>query len=542
MARRYGQTGLSSLVNGAKSAYEKQQSLNDQIQAYTWDLSAKTAEDYAKYAEYLGTRQKALQTTDPAKALSMASKITATQRAYTSSEISRQTLEINYGTGSDTQKLGKIKELWRAAINSGDENLAARLEGQAATLGIKIQNAADAAGRAGEAASNKAYAATKKGYDSEISTIKQAETQLESAFKQGLIKKGDYVAKKTQLVDALDRTYKSTYQVNPDGTLQGLGGLKTEDAMKYATDHSSYITGQDQKFVGDAAKILQYRPDLIQQTTDQFGKSGLSNTPIIGYDRVTANDQTAQQFGVNAGTSVGQIATGDVGKDKALKALGTKSEITAKDPNTGELKKYQVFANDYKNPTVAYTRDDKNIYYLVNKDGSLTMAKDVNQANTGTIQFAPEDVKNYRKANGFGDVGSAEDTFRTKGIAAGIGQGAGSLAKDALGGVVNALTFGAGNTIGQLTKVNDLRVKAEAAQKAAAIEAGKRAYADRIASEQAVATAQAARNAKVNAAPVKDYWAPAPYRDNPLIANPKNQAEQAYNIGSQAGIKIPKLR
>lgn len=541
MARRYGQTGLSSLVNSAKSAYEKQQSLNDQIKAYEFDLSAKTAEDYANYAEYLDKRQKTYQGTDPSKALEIAKKITGAQRTYTSSEISRQSMEVNYGTGSDTQKLSKIKQLWQNAIASGDENLAQRLEGQAATLSIKIQNAADAAGRAGSAAADKAYAATKKGYDNEIAALKQADTQLESALKQGLIKKSDYVAKKTQLVDALDRTYKSTYQVNPDGTIQGLGGLKTEDAMKYATAHSSFVTGQDQKFAGQSAKLLQYRPDLIQQTVDQFGKAGLGNTPIIGYDRVTTNDKVAQQLGVNPGTSVGQIADGTVDRAGALKKLGTKQEITAKDPFTGELKKYQVFANDYKNPTVAYTKDGNNVYYLVNKDGTLTAAKDVNQKDTGTIQFAPEDVKNYRKANGFGDVGSAEDTFRTKGLLAGAGQGIGSFAKETAGGIVNALTFGAGNAISQLTKVNDLRLKAEAAQKAAAIEAGKRAYADRIASEQAIAAANAARTAKVNAAPVKDYWAPAPYRDNPLIANPKNQAEQAYNIGSQVGLKIPRL-
>jgi hypothetical protein len=50
MARRYGTAGsVSSLISSARSAYEREQAYQDQIAAYEWDLSSKSAEDHDKY-------------------------------------------------------------------------------------------------------------------------------------------------------------------------------------------------------------------------------------------------------------------------------------------------------------------------------------------------------------------------------------------------------------------------------------------------------------------------------------------------------------
>lgn len=186
MARRYGQSSLSSLISSARASAAKRENLEDQLAAYEYDLSAKTPEDFARYAERLTKRLAAVQNTDASKALEIQKKITSAQRAYTSSEISRASMNVNYGKMTDRDKYNKLAELYGRAIENGDENLAQRLEAQAATLSMKIQNAGGGGGRGGGGGGS-GSTASKKGYDKSLTEIERAIASVERARERGTL-------------------------------------------------------------------------------------------------------------------------------------------------------------------------------------------------------------------------------------------------------------------------------------------------------------------------------------------------------------------
>lgn len=130
----YGNTSVSSLLRAAKAAQQKQYSLEDSIAAYEYDLSPKTQADFEKYSAHLGNRIKQYQGIDPLKALNYQKTITSANRSFTSSELSRATTQVLYGNMDNPTKLNLMTDLFRRAVENGDENLAQRIEGQAAQL------------------------------------------------------------------------------------------------------------------------------------------------------------------------------------------------------------------------------------------------------------------------------------------------------------------------------------------------------------------------------------------------------------------------
>jgi len=540
MPRRYGQTGLSSLVNSAKSAYEKQQSINDQMKAYEWDLSAKTAEDYANYADYLATRQKQVQSTDPGKAITFASKLTATQRAYSTNEISRQSLAINYGQGSDSSKLAKIQELARAAYAAGDDNLGQRLELQASTLDIKIKNAA-------EAGANKAYEALKKGIQQEVTSNDKMLEVAKDLFKRGLLSKGEYLKKEAQLSDQIQRTYQNNFEVDGQGNVIPKNGLKQEDAQALYDKYQGWRR-QNGDLIGQGLAQLQYNPNLKQQVVSPDGRK-IADSALSGFEQVTTANKRALDAGVQLGSFVGVPTAGNQGNiEAARKTLGVGSSVDTALPITFDAagnaiqekaKFNQVFVGNQDKPAdqqFAYVVDpNTKLKYLVNKDNTLTPLADTKDGRIAT----DAQIAEYRRKN-FGD-GSVMSTIEKQGVKAGAGVAFGGIANDLKRGVLSRLGLGAGSALDKINQLNNMRLQAEAKAKAEAQARAIQMGQEQAAARAAIAQAQAGRAAKVAAAPKNDFWAPAPYRDQPLIANPKNQAENAYNIGSQTGLKIPKL-
>ena len=130
----YGNTSVSSLLRAARAAQQKQYALEDSIAAYEYDLSPKTQADFEKYQAHLGKRITQYQGTDPLKALNYQKTITSANRSFTSSELSRATTQVLYGNMDNPSKLNLMTDLFRRAVANGDENLAQRIEGQAAQL------------------------------------------------------------------------------------------------------------------------------------------------------------------------------------------------------------------------------------------------------------------------------------------------------------------------------------------------------------------------------------------------------------------------
>lgn len=253
--RRYGNAGsVSSLISSARSAYEREQAYQDQIAAYEWDLSAKTAEDHDKYVGCLTKRNKELETRDPAKALTVASKINSTRSSFASKEIQRASIAVNYGQGTDSDKYNKMMGLYENAVNNGDYDLAQNLEAQLGTLQIKIQNARSAAASAGAAASSAAYTATKKGVTAKLDPINRALKVLEDEFANKQIDRAAYLTNKTQLLTG-KKNILDTVAPRDDNSEYGVGnplGLKPEDLMTFAQQNSDIYQGANAKLLGQA--------------------------------------------------------------------------------------------------------------------------------------------------------------------------------------------------------------------------------------------------------------------------------------------------
>lgn len=219
MARRYGNAGnVSSLVSSARSAYEKQQSLQDQIEGINWDLSAKTAPDAQKYIDYLNGRAKSYEGIDPSKVLTLQQKTTSVNRSFVSAETGRLSNQVLEGNLSNTQKYQQLGGLYQQAMQNGDDNLAQRLYGQLDRLSVTIQNERTAANNAATAASNKAAAAYKSGVSKEI---QYADAGIKALIRQK--KSGEITDKEF---------YQGIKTKQPDGTTKGIGGYGELVALK----------------------------------------------------------------------------------------------------------------------------------------------------------------------------------------------------------------------------------------------------------------------------------------------------------------------
>ena len=130
--------GVTSLLRSAQSAQKKIQAQQDAIQAFQWESSPQTYEDYINYSNYLQSRAKT--TTDVSSAVSLQGKIRSAQRTYTSNELQRQTMQIMEGNGTTQGKMEVVKNLYDQAVSTGDYNLAQNLASQWDSLTIKLQN------------------------------------------------------------------------------------------------------------------------------------------------------------------------------------------------------------------------------------------------------------------------------------------------------------------------------------------------------------------------------------------------------------------
>lgn len=406
MARRYGNAGsVSSLISSARSAYEREQAYQDQIAAYEWDLSAKTAEDHDKYVAYLTKRNKELETRDPAKALTFASKINSTRSSFASKEIQRASIAVNYGQGTDSDKYNKMMGLYQNAVNNGDYDLAQNLEAQLGTLQIKIMNAQEAAANAASAASDKAYAATKKGLEAEKNVLDDTLKNLERAVKTGEIDRTEYLTKKKQLLTAKEETLKTFLGVQADGSLTNPYGLKDEDIRKFSNDIGS-LRDANPDFYGKKGDLLNRglspfdivrdpNSDKVQLKDRQIGgyswMGGNENTPgtIAAPEyknNVDGNEMTKEfkKLGFDGGKwdVNGYEFQLDNGKTLYLqiKDVNGKKIAIAKDPTNGSL--MQVVPDGRVAPLISSTRGGGSDYYSTLMDEQQKVAKKLSQAES----------------------------------------------------------------------------------------------------------------------------------------------------------------
>lgn len=395
MARRYGNAGsVSSLISSARAAYEREQSYQDQIATYEWDLSAKTAEDHDKYVAYLAKRQKDLEVRDPAKALTVAGKINSARSTFASKEIQRASIQINYGNGTDSDKYTKMLGLYQGAVQNGDYDLAQNLEAQLGTLQIKIMNAQQAAANAASAASDKAYAAIKKGVETQLTANKNLMPGLEEDFRTGKISRTEYLTDKKKLLMDRENILKSAVGVQADGTVTNPLGLKQEDFDKYANDMTN-LRNSNPNYFGKMGNLLDRglspfdvvrdpNSDSLRMVDRAVGgyswNGGTSATPgtIAAPDYVDSNSlnkdeikKTFEQLGFKGGkvTDKGyemKLEDGNTIVYAQIKDVNGRKIAIFKDPRSGSLN--QVIPGGKSAPLISSNRAGGSDYYSVLMD------------------------------------------------------------------------------------------------------------------------------------------------------------------------------
>lgn len=130
----------SSLLRSAEAARKKTIAYEDQVAAFEWESSAKTIDDYNKYAQYLSSRSQTYMQVDPSTSLSYQTKLRSASRAFRTEEIQRASIDIQTGRGSLLDKYEMTHQLFLMAEADGDFNSAQNLVQQLNSINIQIQN------------------------------------------------------------------------------------------------------------------------------------------------------------------------------------------------------------------------------------------------------------------------------------------------------------------------------------------------------------------------------------------------------------------
>lgn len=372
MARRYG-NNVSSLVSAARAAAERQASLQDQIQAYTYDLSMKNLDDYQKYAGYLADRVKQYEGSDPSKALSLQKTMTSANRTYTSNEIGRQSLGVLYGQQSNTDKYQKMYGLMQRAMENGDMSLAQNLENQLARLDVTIQNENMARAGSASASASAEQTAIKKGIDAQIGKIDEGVQSLKYNLKQGLVDTGEYTQQLTALLSAKAQTYRAA--------VGGQLGLDASNMAGYQKDLDKLTANPDfMKYGTNIDNITNYDARTIARDKNVVGVSpegDLKDTPIAGYYQAFTKDKN-DNYGGDFQPVPFKPGTDQSAYEKGFKGLGFNSGVKdgginmdLVDPFNGDLiRGGRVVLDDVNNPRGAvFIRNG--VKYLVQPNGTM---------------------------------------------------------------------------------------------------------------------------------------------------------------------------
>lgn len=375
---RYGNTSVSALLNQARAALKKQQSYEEEIASYEYDLSPKDQAAYDKYASFLSKRAKEVQTTDPTKSLSLQRALTGANRSFTSSEIQRQSIYILEGTGTKQSKLQTLIGLYKRALENGDEATAQRIQLQADQLQQSINSEASA-GRSG--GSGGGSTAAKKGINATIDKIDLSQKALQADLRSGKIDDKTYIAKIAQLYDAKDKTLGGAYTVDSNGfVLPNAPGLDNSDAEDFYKKHDSLLNdGKFQQILGTDRNIpfelrmAQIGGAFKTKFDPKTGEVSLEAKNAVGQRRLT-------EFGSNLATPT--VDDNPNGKyAQGFKALGLTGGERGSITKTytdfkGGTREGQFYLDNPDKPNYAYTQDENGVRYALNKDGQAVMLGD----------------------------------------------------------------------------------------------------------------------------------------------------------------------
>lgn len=524
---RYGNSSVSSLLAAAEAARKRQESLEDSIASYEWDLSEKSPEDYRKYVEHLGKRAESYRTAEPQKALEYQKKVTSAQRSLVSAEISRATTQILYGNMTNRQKYQTITNLYQQAAETGDEALMQRLEGQAARLSVTIQNEDIAAQNARAAGAGRAAAANKKQINGTIKEVERAAKQLEMDFQSGLISLDEYA---TNLGDEKNGVFaqkqaileKAINNPNFDGNEQNTFVDKL---------NSMYDSANFKRFSGPALKqMAESRPYAIR--IDPFtGERTIEKRKVAG--QVGGEPGNLNTIFNSPAVDLNKVKSGDA------QFLDVARGLTKEVGSPQENFQFQVFNSQVDGSPLKDRMDGKEFNYYIDPVTGKEIAYDPNaNATRMPLEIAERNKRDTERWQNelkdgtiedfkrpFKDIGQfiAGNNLLSSAAQMGLGTALGPL-----GGIAGM--FGMNKLQEQVnTKKAELAAKQEADRKARAeLSAREAAEAQRVLSSAPGAAAArpvfsaANRTVKTNAPFNPQYYAkklPQPQRAQATIQN-----------------------
>ena len=352
-------SSISSLLRSATSAQEKIRTYEDSVAAYQWDNSAKTYEDFVTYNDYLNTRKTSA--TDPTESLTYQKKIDSARSGYISNEIQRQSIDVVYGTGTNTTKYNKLVDLYDQAASAGQYDLAQSLYLQAANLSVTIQNERTASA---EAAKTLAKATATANVKAQNGLASELEDRLKS-FNDNFIHAGQKTANKLlgqfvqdnkQLFADLGITLKDGVQPNYFDIVDGMSRAITEAYGLAAQYAAPYADDGGQSYIDKAKAYMEKIPTAYgKMSSTQLQQIKNSNVDKFTYN--TSPDYQKQLKGelgtqapqigysFDATQGVQPIISNDVWVQRDTKAKSQLEKLGLKVAN-GDGTSFQVSAGD----------------------------------------------------------------------------------------------------------------------------------------------------------------------------------------------------
>lgn len=182
----FGSNSVSALLKSSQTAAAKIQSLTDSQIAYDWSQSAKSADDFATYSQYLNQRMDA--SGDPSDVLSLQKTLSSAQSGYISNEIQRQSQAVIEGDQDNQTKYSNVQSLYYQALNSGNYDAAQSIRGTLDSLSVTIQNENKAKADAGQALAKTLAAADARSVDDYVNQADKAVDTINSVIKSSSAK------------------------------------------------------------------------------------------------------------------------------------------------------------------------------------------------------------------------------------------------------------------------------------------------------------------------------------------------------------------
>lgn len=312
---RFGNSSASSLISSANAAQTKTQNLNDALATYNYDLSAKDQAAFQAYSQYLTNA--AQKTSDPSKQLSYEKALTSAHKSYTSAEIQRASIAVDYGQIDNTQKYGVISQLRDAAIQNGDEATAQNLELKMAGLSQTIQNQAIAAQNSSDRAGRQQQKAWKDAYSEATSKTNLDLKKLQGGLSKGEVTPDQFAEIKSQIIGRQVNIYKQAAE-NPSfdnasdykdklialaqdkDTLKYLGDIKFDDQGNVATKEDGTIDIKPSSYY-KAGGFLSTGENPQALTIDEYGIASTVDRKKDGFGNYKTG-QLADPTDQNPGT------------------------------------------------------------------------------------------------------------------------------------------------------------------------------------------------------------------------------------------------